>query len=243
MRLPLKPLYAAGFVLAQCFSSSQAAVLNFEGFGAGRIVDNEYTGVSISGKNRGTGPDAAVTFDTANPTRGDYNLDLGGPFSSPHNEAFSGSFDPGHVLVIQRQNTCDFGAGYCREPDDTGRGGVFDIEFDSAVRLGSIDFFDIEFDEDNANPDSEIHLFDAGGTEIHAGRFFVPFTGGDNTWNQLAIGVAGVKRLQIELEGSGAIDNIVYASDAPLATPVPAAGLLFLSGLMGLGVLARAKRP
>jgi hypothetical protein len=240
MRLPLiGPLCVASLMAAQFCAPSQAAVLDFEGFGLGRVIDDEYAGVAVSGKNGGVGPDAAITFDTANPTGGDY--DLGGPFSSPHNDALSRSFDPGNVLIIQEQDTCDFGAGYCREPDDTGGGGVFNIEFDSAVRLESIDFFDIEFDEDNANPDSEIHLFDASGAEIQAGTFFVPFTGGDNTWNQLSIGVGGVKRLQIELAGSGAIDNIVYASDVVLATPVPAAGLLFFSGLMGLGVVARAK--
>ena len=239
MCLPLKLLRVAGFVATLLWSSSQAAVLDFEGFGLGRILDTEYAGVTISGTNRGAGPDAAITFDTANPTGGGY--DLGGPFSSPENAALSGSFDPGNVLIIQKRDTCNFATGYCRNPDDQGRGGVFNFEFDSAVRVESVDFFDIEFDEDNANPDSEIHLFDASGTEIQAGTFFVPFTGGDNTWNQLAIGVAGVKRMQIELAGSGAIDNIVYASDAPLETPVPAAGLLFLSGLMGLGVLARAK--
>ena len=235
MRSPLKPLCAAGVIAAQFCSSSQAAVLDFEGFSAGRIVDNEYAGVAISGKNRGTGPDAAITFDTANPTGGDY--DLGGPFSSPQNAALTQSFNPGNVLIIQEQNTCDFAAGNCGTPDDEMHGGVFHIEFDTVVTLNSIDFFDIERDEDNASPDSEIHLFDASGAEIQAGTFFVPFTGGDNTWNQLAMGISGVKRLEIELAGSGAIDNIVYAP-----VPIPAAGLLFLSGLTGLGILARAKR-
>ena len=235
MRSPLKPLCVAGVIAAQFCSSSQAAVLDFEGFSAGRIVDNEYAGVAISGKNRGTGPDAAIAFDTANPTGGDD--DLGGPFSSPQNGALSQSFNPGNVLIIQEQHTCDFGAGNCGTPDDEMHGGVFHIEFETVVTLASIDFFDIERDEDNASPDSEIHLFDASGAEIQAGTFFVPFTGGDNTWNQLAMGISGVKRMEIELAGSGAIDNIVYAP-----VPIPAAGLLFLSGLAGLGVLARAKR-
>ena len=61
--------------------------------------------------------------------------------------------------------------------------------------------------------------------------WFVPSTGGDNLWNQLDFeGVAPVRRIVIELAGSGAIDNITYQ-----VVPVPAAAWLFGSAIGLLG--------
>ena len=73
--------------------------------------------------------------------------------------------------------------------------------------------------------------------EISAGTFYTPHTGGDNTWDRLQLGVAGVKSMRIRLGGSGAIDNIDYIvpRDQPPEVPVPATPLLLL---LGLGLLA-----
>jgi hypothetical protein len=55
-------------------------------------------------------------------------------------------------------------------------------------------------------------------------------------WGQLEFNVDGVKRIELNLGGSGAIDNIRYS-----VIPVPAAVWLFGSGLIGLIALARRK--
>ena len=49
-------------------------------------------------------------------------------------------------------------------------------------------------------------------------------------------GVDGVKRIELKLGGSGAIDNIAYS-----VIPLPSAVWLFGSGLVGLAALARRK--
>jgi len=213
--------------------STSAAVLDFEGFAAGQIIDDEYApDVLISGINLSTGPDVALIFDTTdlNPAGGDY--DLVGPFGT-NNPALNGNFEPGNVLIIQERNDCDFQAGFCRTPDDEGSrpGGEFEFVFSTDIVLESLDFFDIEAVEDNNNPNSQIRLYDSADNEIMAGMFFVPGTGGDNKWNQLDFGsVSGVRRIVVELNGSGAIDNLTYQ-----VIPIPAAAWLFGSALGLLG--------
>ena len=223
-------------------SAANAAVLNFEGFLAGQIIDDEYLlaptpGVSISAANLSDGPDAAIVFDTGSPTGMDF--DLGAPFTST-NSLFPGDFSPGNVLIIQETNDCNFITGFCSVPDDEGSqpAGEFEFIFNSAVTLESLDFFDIEFNENNKHTDSEIHLYDISNNEIFIGSFFVPNTNGDNMWDQLDFGsAAGVKRMVIEMKGSGAIDNLVYT-----VIPVPASVWLFGSGLLGLVGMARRKK-
>jgi hypothetical protein len=245
--MPTRHVYCArGAILALLTflivpAEAAGVVLDFEGFDSGQIIDTEYNGVVISAlNNHPDGSDAAVVFNSEDPTGID-DFDLGGPFSSINPKL--GMLSPGNVLVIQKRNDCDFDAGFCAVADDEGRKlngkpvGVFTFAFDAPVTLESVDFFDIESNEDDDSPDSEIHLVDADGIEIRPGEFFVPFTGGDNTWNQLVFGVPGVKTLMIELKGSGAIDDIVYATAAPI--PLPGTAVLFLSGLLGIFGLRR----
>jgi len=214
-------------------------VLDFEGFGLGQIIDDEYAvspppGTGISAVNLSAGPNAAIIFDTDAPTASD--LDLGAPFDSP-NPGLQDNFYPGDVLIIQERNDCDFNAGFCTLPDDEGGSpaGEFEFIFGGVVTLESLDFFDIEFNENDDDPDSEIHLFDINDNEILAGLFFVPNTGGDNMWDQVDFGsVAGVKRMVIEMNGSGAIDNLTFS-----VIPLPAAFWLFGSAVGLLGWLRR----
>jgi len=216
--------------------SASAAVLDFEGFAAGQIIDDEYApDISISAINLSHGPDVALIFDTMdmNPAGGDY--DLVGPFDSI-NPSLANNYNPGNVLIIQERNDCNFTAGFCATPDDEGSrpGGEFEFLFSSDITLETIDFFDIEKIEDSGNPNSEIHLFDSSDNEILPGTFFVPSTAGDNMWNQLSFAsTVGVRRIVIELNGSGAIDNLTYQNEH--VVPVPAAAWLFGSALCLLG--------
>jgi len=218
-------------------ASTLSAVLDFEGFLAGQIIDDEYAvspppGSNLSAVNLSSGPNVAIIFDTAAPTGGD--IDLAAPFDSM-NPALPDNYDPGNVLIIQERNNCDLIAGFCSIPDDEGTSpaGEIEILFNSPIILTSIDFFDIEFNENANDPDSQIRLFDASDNEILANTFFVPNTSGDNMWDQLVFDVPGVKRVLIELNGSGAIDNVAYV------VPVPAAAWLFCSALGMLGWMRR----
>lgn len=215
-------------------SAASAAVLDFEAFNPGQIIDSEYApDVVITGINFSNGPDIAVIFDTtdANPVGGDF--DLVAPFDSMNPE-LPDNYEPGNVLIIQEnEGSCNFVSGICGVPDDEGSrpAGLFEFLFSQDVILETIDFFDIEFEENNQNPDSRIHLYDALGNEIQRGMWFVPNTGGDNTWDQLDFGgIGNVRRIVIEMGGSGAIDNLTYQ-----VIPLPAAAWLFGSALALLG--------
>jgi hypothetical protein len=218
-----------------CFSSVSNAstiIIDFEGYAAGTIIDNEYAPAMVtSAINVSSGPDVAVIFDTLNPSGGD--IDLGGPFST-NNPLLSNNYNPGNVLIIQ-ENSAGCDAFTCSEPDDEGSrpAGGFIFEFESAVNLLSIDFFDVEGEETVFNA---IKLFDVNNVEIMPGVFFTPDTGGDNMWDRVMFNAYGVKMIELNMGGSGAIDNIAYN-----AVPVPAAVWLFGTGLLSLVGVARRK--
>lgn len=227
----MKRLLPALLVLFAAHSAS-AELLDFESFAAGTIMDNDYgsLGVTIAVVNVGGGPDLGVVFDTNNPTGGD--SDLAGPFAPGPNNTL-GDISPGHVLIIQENDNCD--ALSCSTPDDEGSraAGSIHIEFGGLVNLNSIDFFDIEIEESGPGDDNRIILFDANGLAMNL-DFFTPDTGGNNRWDQVLFSVSGVSALQINMGGSGAIDNISYT-----VVPVPAALLLFSGALAALGFTRR----
>jgi hypothetical protein len=226
----LKKYLLAGVVLC-AEASVHAAVIDFEGYAPGTIIDNEYApAVTLHTINLGGGPDAGVVFDTGNPTGGD--SDLGAPFSNT--SGLPSNYMPGNVLIIQENHTCD--TLTCTNPDDEGsrRAGTFYFDFSSSITLNSIDFFDIESAENGTTENNAIKLFDAADNLIST--FHTPYTGGDNTWDQLVFDVSGVKRIELNMGGSGAIDNIAYT-----VIPVPAAAWLFASGLVALSGIARRK--
>ena len=104
-----------GCIAALSLGSANAAVIDFENFAAGTIMDTEYVMlgvVAISAVNLRGGPDLAVVFDSTNPTGGD--TDLGGPFSN----LTLGSSSPGNLLIIQENDNCD--EFTCQVPDDEG---------------------------------------------------------------------------------------------------------------------------
>ena len=221
-------------ILFALAGTSSAAVIDFEGFGPGQIIDSEYApDVVITGINSSDGPDIAVIFDTRDQNPAGEDFDLVAPFDS-ENPDLPDEYSPGNVLIIQEnEDSCNFGSGFCAVPDDEGSNpaGLIELVFNQDIILETIDFFDIELEENDGNPNSRIHLYDALGNEIQRGMWFVPSTGGDNLWNQLDFeGVAPVRRIVIELAGSGAIDNITYQ-----VVPVPAAAWLFGSAIGLLG--------
>lgn len=206
-------------------TSTFALGIDFEDFDAGTIVDNEYfstLGVTVSARGVGFAPDAAVIFDTQNPTGNDD--DLGGPFA-PGPGNMLGSLSPGNVLILQENDTCD--AFTCTNPDDQGArpGGTISFAFEEAVSITSIDFFDVEGPETGT-----VVFFGATGNILNT--LDILSTGGDNLWMRMFMDVGGVYAMDINLGGSGAIDNVQYV-------PVPAALPMMLGAL---GVLGLARR-
>ena len=211
------PLLMGTFMLAP----ASAATIDFEGLGlpVGTSITNQIPGVTISASG---GIGEAWLFDTDSPTGGD--TDLQGPF----NEINGGpDISPGNILIVQEN---DDGI-----PDDlAGSAGVFDIVFDVATTLVSIDFFDME-------EDSTIQLFsDSFVTQI-GGTFLTDDSdtgnGLPNHYEHLVFngvaGISGVKSIRIDLQGSGGIDNIVHRTSVPEPTTLTALAIAF--GLLALG--------
>ena len=218
-----------------------ADVIDFEGLAAGTIIDDEYASVfKLRVDNLSHGPDVGVIFDTLHPTGGDW--DLGGPFDS-NNAGLPDRYNAGNVLIIHENHTCD--TLRCDNPDDEGSrpAGKFIFDFTEAVRLESIDFFDVETAENGESWKNAIRLFDTMDNEILPGRFYTPDTGGDRMWDRLlftqaddSLGIDGVSRMELSLGGSGAIDNITYS-----VIPIPSAIWLFGTGLIALAATARRR--
>jgi len=225
-------------LIALASPAAMATIIDFEGYNAGTIVDDEYLashGISFNGVNNVRNADnLAVIFDTEDVTGGD--LDLGAPFVN-HNDNVGG-FMPGNVLIIHEYEGInangedDCNGVTCKDPDDEGtwNAGYFDITFSAATTLNSIDFFDIEISEANRTNDRNlISLFDENGAEISPQTFYTPNTGGNNKWTRLDFNTSGVYSMRIKLKGSGAIDNINYTQ-----VPEPSTFVIFSLALLGL---------
>lgn len=204
-------------------SSASADTITFEGFAVGTNITNQIPGVTISATG---GIDEAWIFDTDAPTGGDTDL------QAPFTEIGGGPvLSPGNILIIQENN--DPG-----DADDLGTaGGIFDIEFDVATTLFSIDFFDME-------EGTLIELFSGSFADLIASfeteSSETDETPDDNLYEHLVFngsdGVAGVKSIRITMAGSGGIDNIVHRR----TVPEPASLLLLGAGLLLLRARARS---
>lgn len=258
MRSGLGLAIAAGVVVFAL--NAQAAVdswaIDFENDGSnasivhGQVIDNEYAteipgsngvGVTISATNLISSSDRAVAFDTDAFDSDD--PDLWAPFTDIN--SFAGDVDddpqpanqysPGNVLIIQ-ENTTGCSDGVCNDPDDEGGrpAGALDLVFDTAVTIFSIDFFDIEGAEDGQSANNEVRFFDANGNQIGQ-TFYTPNTGGDRHWDRLVfngdLGIQNVRKVRVEMAGSGGIDNVVGGVADAVPVPLPPSLLLFGSAL------------
>ncbi|WP_298862837.1 cadherin-like domain-containing protein, partial [uncultured Sulfitobacter sp.] len=118
-----------------------------------------------------------------------------------------------NVLIISED-------GDATDPDDNATGGAFNFEFDNPVAIKSLTFLDIE-------APARLLFFGADGALIS--DQFVPPTG-DNGQSVIQLFVPGTARFEVVLQGSGAIDNLVY-EDLNVVDPVdPGTGDGIVSG-------------
>ena len=168
------------------YSKSEAAqnlstVIDFEGFAAGTVIDNEYAdlGVTISATG---GSNQAMIFDTFNPTGGDYDL-------ATNNQ--------GNVLIISED-------GDSHDPDDNARGGTITFDFDQATDISTISFLDIE------EAGGTIRSFDTNGNLIDSQAIPIMGDGGqadvninDDDVARLEVSLSGSGAITgLELDGT-----------------------------------------
>ncbi len=113
--------------------------IDFSDLDSGTIVDDEYStqGVTISGWTNWCNSDRAMTFDSANPTGGDWDL---------HTQNL------GNVLIISEDGDSD-------DPDDNARGGLLRFDFENGADVKALTFLDIE-------EGATIKFYDADGNLI-----------------------------------------------------------------------------
>ena len=198
--------------------------IDFEGLATGTVLTqvfgNAGTGpVLVNGFNPDLGAvDAALVFDSANPTGGDDDLGtpnqtFGGPgigLGGAMGSAFENDQALGKVLILAENLIDNNGDGLVDNPDDADVVGSF-IELDftaiAPVTISTITILDVEADEAAAT----VEFFDGGGASLDT--LVLPAVG-DNGLAMVDAGpVSGVFRIVVMLNGSGAIDLIDFQRD------------------------------
>lgn len=208
-------------------------VIDFEAYTRGTILSEVYGKngagpIAVSGRNPLTPiPNAAMIFDSSAPTGGDPDLgtpnqDFGGPGIGTGGESgspYQNSTALGKLLII----TEDFDAN---DPDDADlRGGKFTLNFSALdnVTIYSMHILDVEAVEMAAT----VAFYDAANAMI-GNIFTLPKTGNNGVYNfPFGQGVAGVVKMVVTINGSGAIDNITFSSKTP---PPPGPGCTYTAG-------------
>jgi CshA-type fibril repeat protein len=130
-----------------------------------------------------SGANPAMIFDTDNPTGGDEDL---------------ATDNLGNVLILSED-------GDSSDPDDNQGGGTLVFEFDGPVTVDSLTFLD------NDEGPAIIEFYDADGNVVAPAISSGP-TAPEAQLVQ-TIGVSGVTKMTVTLEGSAALDNLVYTTD------------------------------
>ena len=172
---------------------------------AGQIIDDEYAGFGITVTTNDPLNHPAMIFDSASPTGGDYDLGtpnetFGGPGIGSGGEAGQAGENSaalGNVLIISEDSTGG-------NPDDNAGGGTLIFTFASAVRVDALEVLDIE------ESGGSITAFDASGGVIDS--TVIP-TRGNNSFQTVALGASGVRRLEVFFAGSGAVAAIRFCVD------------------------------
>lgn len=188
--------------------------INFEGPAAGSFV------IQVNG-NGGSGPilvrgknpnsplnNAAMIFDSANPTGGDSDLGTpnqtcGGPGVGADGEVgqpFENCSAQRNILIV----TEDFDASNPDDADLVGAMLTFDFAALGAVTIKEMTILDVEPREEEP---AIVKLF-SGAAEIAS--FSMPLTGNNGVGTMTLGPTAGVTNMTVILNGSGAIDNIVF---------------------------------
>ena len=100
----------------------------------------------------------------------------------------------GNILILSED-------GDASDPDDNAGGGTFVFEFAGPSSVNSVDLVD--------QSTGEIRLYDEDGNLI--GEIDIPL-GADNTLITQAINIPGVTRMEIELDGSGAVAGLDFTT-------------------------------
>ena len=237
------------FLAAPTFAQNTVeATIDFEGFAAGAVVstldahgDGVDVGPILVHGSRPSLPDlnTALIFDSSNPPGIDFDLGtpnyrFGGPGDGPAGTDFGENPNMVplfNVLIFAEDLHDGDNDGLVDIPNDADEMGmVFEFDFSSidmpfatnGVTVHSLTALDIETEQDETP--ATIHLFDADDVLI------AQYTIGHIGCNGVKViptgdeGTAGVYRMEVRMEGSGAIDNIEISATEAEEECVPCEG-------------------
>ncbi|MEP3846679.1 MAG: hypothetical protein ABJM43_15195, partial [Paracoccaceae bacterium] len=157
--------------------------IDFEGLTAGAVVSNQFDGVTISAQRDGEGG-----INSASPNDA-MIFDGANPTGGDTDLTASGD----NVLIISEDNDSS-------DPDDNAGGGTIWFEFDTPSFVSSINVLDAE-------EGGRIRLLDENDQLIQE----ITIPGGvDGGIQTIDIDVDGVARIDLTLNGSGAIDDLKF---------------------------------
>ena len=163
-------------------TAGEAITVDFEGLSSGDVVDGQFEGVSISAQRSG---------DAVNSENDAMIFDTNNPTGGDHDLEYD---DRGNALIISEDNDSS-------DADDEAHGGTMTFDFDVPSSVVSINMLDIE---ENGGT---IDLFDADGGLISS--VGIP-AAGDNSQNEVIINVDNVSSMEVNLVGSGAVDDLTF---------------------------------
>lgn len=196
---------------------SSATVVDFEEFNTGDIVSTVNTtacegSIGVMGIDpRFPGQNVAMVFDSSNPTGDDFDLGTpnsgccGGPGISADGPQPTNDVPLGKVLILSE----DLDSA---DPDDSYFAGTsYNFDFSGypggAVKLYGFDMLDLESPGANGLL-TVVKLYNPGNTLI----FQKPVAYGEDNWKQFVDleGTSNVARMVLEMNNSGAIDNLAF---------------------------------
>lgn len=226
---------------------AQEYTIDFEGLAPGTIVStvNAVNGgdsvgpIFVEGTKPSTGAtNVALIFDSANPPGLDF--DLGTPnetFGGPGIGLFGEMGMPhendtalGHILIIAENLVDSEPDGLVDVPNDADeRDMLVELDFGALMEPGImgevtvVSFTAIDFQQDEGELPSVASFYGAGNVLLAT----VPIGNlGDNGVETFDVGVPGVVRMEVLMNGSGGIDSIVLAGqDVPGSCRVTGGGV------------------
>ena len=158
---------------------------DFESANAGDVISNQFDGFTVTAQKTG---DLRINDAMI--------FDTDNPTGGDNDLAYS---DQGNALIISEDNDGS-------DPDDNAGGGTFTFEFDDPSTVSSLTLLDIE------EAGGTIDLFDVDGALLNS--VAIP-AAGDNSAQDIEINTDGVATMNVNLVGSGAVDDLCYiAPDA-----------------------------
>lgn len=189
--------------------------LTFDDLPPGTIVTDQLAsiGLTISAENnKHSHPDAAIIFNSANPTGEDFDLgtpneEFGGPGIGEGGQAGEpgeNAIPLGNLLIIAEDIIdVDPHDGLVDDPDDEAKGGHIQFNFEFISTVQSITLVDID---SNENGGSVMVMTTSSGDTITISIEAL----GDNSVQTIAVDLDDVTDFKVELVSSGAIATIDY---------------------------------